>query len=77
MELDIEPIFIEFDESRDGAAVAFVNSMNLHRRHLTPGQQAVIVALEQDWDRAQAVGKPKSRHVAELPSDSISNSIGH
>lgn len=30
--------------------------MNLHRRHLTPGQQAVIVAAAQDWERAQKPG---------------------
>lgn len=38
--------------------VAFVLSANLHRRHLSPGQQAVIVASAQDWSKAQSVGNP-------------------
>jgi ParB-like chromosome segregation protein Spo0J len=47
--------------------VAFVLSANLHRRHLTPGQQAAIVARAQDWATAQAVGRPeKSGNVAGL-----------
>ena len=34
--------------------LAYVISHNLHRRHLTPGQQAAIVASAQDWAKAQA-----------------------
>lgn len=36
--------------------VGFVLSANLHRRHLTPGQQAAIVASAQDWAKAQGHG---------------------
>lgn len=36
--------------------VTFVLSANLHRRHLTPGQQAAIVASAQDWIRQAAPG---------------------
>ena len=32
-------------------------SQNLHRRHMTPGQQAAIVASAQDWARAQPQGR--------------------
>jgi hypothetical protein len=46
------------------SAVAYVLSANLHRRHMTVGQQAAIVASAQDWANAQTVGKP--RHVAVL-----------
>lgn len=36
--------------------VAFILSANLHRRHLTPGQQAAIVAAAADWSKAQRRG---------------------
>jgi ParB-like chromosome segregation protein Spo0J len=53
MEIGVEPMTAEFDGDDP---VAFVLSANLHRRHLTPGQQAAIVASAQDWGRAQTVG---------------------
>lgn len=39
--------------------VSFVLSANLHRRHLSAGQQAAIVASAQDWAKAQTVGRPE------------------
>lgn len=53
MEIGIEP---KIEEFAGGDPVAFVLSANLHRRHLTIGQQAAIVASAQDWGRAQTVG---------------------
>lgn len=53
IELGVEPRIEEFEG--DGI-VAFVLSANLHRRHMTPGQQAAIVASAQDWAKAQARG---------------------
>ncbi|SOE92875.1 Chromosome segregation protein Spo0J, contains ParB-like nuclease domain [Burkholderia sp. D7] len=53
MEIGIEP---KIEEFAGGDPVAFVLSANLHRRHLSPGQQAAIVASAQDWGRAQTVG---------------------
>lgn len=32
---------------------------NLHRRHLSAGQQAAIVSSAQDWNRANAQGQNK------------------
>ena len=32
---------------------------NLHRRHLSPGQQPAIVASGQDWARAQPAYRPE------------------
>lgn len=59
----VEPKFRKFDGDN---VVTFVLSANLHRRHMTPGQQAAIVASAQDWAKAQTVGKPKSCNVAPL-----------
>lgn len=33
---------------------------------MTPGQQAAIVASAQDWSKAQSVGNPQLRNVAQL-----------
>lgn len=60
LDLGIEPLTTPFDGS---SVVAFVLSANLHRRHLSSGQQAAIVASAQDWATAQTVGKPKSGNV--------------
>lgn len=58
LEAGITPTFVEFT---GGSPVAFVLSSNLHRRHLSPGQQAAIVASAQDWSQAQPVGNPAFR----------------
>lgn len=66
IEAGVEPETIEF---AGGNLVSFVLSANMHRRHLTPGQQAAIVASAQDWATAQPVGRPeKSGNVAGLNS---------
>lgn len=53
IEIGVEPTFAEFD---GGNLVSFVLSANLHRRHLSPGQQAAIVSSAQDWGNAQQHG---------------------
>ena len=53
LEAGIEPSFNEFDGDN---LVSFVLSVNLHRRHMTAGQQAAIVASAQDWAKAQTRG---------------------
>ena len=63
VEAGVEPIFVSFCGD---SIVSFVLSANLHRRHLSPGQQAAIVASAQDWAQAQTVGKPKSGDVTGL-----------
>lgn len=55
----VTPTFRPFNGSN---IVTFVLSANLHRRHLTPGQQAAIVASAQDWARQAASGS--NQHVA-------------
>lgn len=55
VEAGVEPVFQEFQGDN---LVSFVLSSNLHRRHLSAGQQAAIVASAQDWAKAQVVGNP-------------------
>lgn len=52
-ELGVSPRFTEF---KGDNILEFVLAQNLHRRHLTPGQSATIVALAQDWAKAHKVG---------------------
>lgn len=52
-ELGIEPKFVNFSGSN---ILEFVLAQNLHRRHLSAGQSATIVALAQDWAKAHQVG---------------------
>src|SRR5258708_2140914 len=72
MEIGVEPAIVEF---AGGDPVAFVLSANLHRRHLTAGQHAAIVASAQDWGRAQTVGGDGSNQhkskAATLPDSSV------
>ena len=54
------------------AAEQYVLSANLHRRQMTAGQQAAIVASMQNWAKAQKhSGDLKGDQVAILPLDSI------
>lgn len=51
----------KYEEYKGDDLVEFVLAQNLHRRHLTAGQSATIVALAQDWSVAHPSGKkPKS-----------------
>lgn len=64
IEAGIEPAFVEF---AGGNLVSFVLSANLHRRHMSAGQQAAIVASAQDWAKAQPEGRPQKQcNVAPL-----------
>jgi ParB-like chromosome segregation protein Spo0J len=65
LEAGIEPHFTTFD---GGNIVAFVLSANLHRRHLSAGQQAAIVASAQDWAKAQVAGSNQHKARAESGS---------
>lgn len=56
LEAGVEPSIKEFD---GGNLVSFVLSANLHRRHLTPGQAAAIVASATDWQTSQSRGRPE------------------
>lgn len=71
IEAGVEPLLQEFTGTDP---VSFVLSANLHRRHLTPGQQATIVSRAQDWTRAHcAGGDRKSDQSATLHLDSVSD----
>lgn len=53
LDAKVEPKFTNFS---GGNLVSFVLSANLHRRHMTAGQQAAIVASATDWAKAQTHG---------------------
>lgn len=56
-----------FEHYEGDSIVSFVLSANLHRRHLSPGQQAAIVSSAQDWAMAQPASRPqKECNVAPL-----------
>jgi ParB-like chromosome segregation protein Spo0J len=56
-----------YEEYQGDDLVEFVLAQNLHRRHLTAGQSATIVALAQDWSLAHPSGKlPKSNKINDL-----------
>lgn len=52
----VTPTFTKFTGDN---LVTFVLSANLHRRHMTAGQQAAIVASAQDWGKANIQGRNK------------------
>lgn len=54
-EAGVDPIFIEHDGKN---LIDFVLSKNLHRRHLSAGQQAAIISSMANWENAQKVGNP-------------------
>lgn len=69
LEAGVEPTFAAFT---GGNIVSFVLSANLHRRHLSPGQQAAIVASAQDWAKArQAGGDGSNQHGAKVQDCTI------
>ena len=70
LDAGVEPRFDNFDGSD---VVAFVLSSNFHRRHLSPGQQATIVAAAQDWSKAQTRGgNGSNQHRKEQNADADS-----
>ena len=65
----VVPEFVEFS---GGNIVSFVLSANLHRRHMSAGQQAAIVASAQDWGKAQIHGGDrKSNQSQAVDFDSV------
>ena len=69
LEAGIEPEFITFE---GGNLVAFVLSANLHRRHMSAGQQAAIVASAQDWAKSNTRGGDrKSDQSQSVDFDSV------
>lgn len=69
LQAGVQPHFENYDGE---SIVAFVLSANLHRRHLSAGQQAAIVASAQDWATAQTRGGDRRSHQsATLHFDSV------
>jgi len=63
IEAGIDPEFMEFGGTN---LVSYVLSANLHRRHMTPGQQAAIVASAQDWSKANGRGGDRKSDQSSL-----------
>lgn len=63
LEAGIDPVFARFE---GGNIVSFVLSANLHRRHMSAGQQAAIVASAQDWSKSQTVGGDRKSEDAKI-----------
>lgn len=57
-----------FEHYEGDSIVSFVLSANLHRRHLSAGQQAAIVASAQDWAKAQGRGGDGSNQHKSKPA---------
>ena len=63
-------VIAEYEEFMGADPAAFVLSVNLHRRHMTLGQQAAAVAAAQDWTMAQARGGDRTHSKGQrLPFD--------
>lgn len=62
IEAGVDPEFTEF---AGGNLASFVLSANLHRRHMSAGQQAAIVASAQDWASAHKQGGTGANQHAE------------
>lgn len=74
-ELGITPICEEYTGNNP---VQFVLSSNLHRRHLTQGQAAVIVSATQDWSKAHLQGGDRKsedakNQTAQVPLDTVAD----
>jgi hypothetical protein len=69
VEAGIEPKTIPFC---GGDPISFVLSANFHRRHLSAGQQAAVVAAAQDWSRAFQQGGDRIK-VQPLHLDSVAD----
>ena len=61
---------MEFMEYTGEDPVSFVLSANLHRRHLSSGQQATIVAAATNWDSAHGHGGNR-KNVAAVQGEAL------
>jgi len=72
-ELEIAPTFVEWEGATDDATIAaLVFSLNLHRRHLTDGQKAMLGAeLEERYGMQIPKGRPSEtpQRFAELSGE--------
>lgn len=65
LDAGVKPKFEKFAGTN---LVSFVLSANLHRRHMTAGQQAAIVASATDWAKAQTHGGDRKKDQETLAS---------
>jgi len=65
MAVGVKPLMTEYTGSN---LVTYVMSANFHRRHLSAGQQAAIVASATDWAKAQTHGGDRKADQQSLAS---------
>lgn len=72
IEAGIEPIFSYYLKDD---LVSFVLSQNMHRRHLSKGQQAAIISSMADWENAHQIGANQHSRKVNInhPLSSIKN----
>jgi len=70
VEAGIEPKTVAFC---GGDPISFVLSANFHRRHLSAGQQAAVVAAAQDWAQARQIGGDQRSKVQPLHLDTAAD----
>jgi ParB-like chromosome segregation protein Spo0J len=61
----------QFEPFHDGNIVTFVLSKNLHRRHMSAGQQAAIVASAQDWAKTNTRGGDRRSENFKVSDDTL------
>lgn len=73
-DLDVEPRFTKWDGR--GSAVAFVVSLNLHRRHLTASQRAAVVVEAPDLiEELEREARARQSHGQTAPGKTLPQTI--
>jgi ParB-like chromosome segregation protein Spo0J len=68
LDMGVKPLMTEYSGEN---LVTYVLSANFFRRHLSPGQQAAIVASAQDWVKAQKQGGTKGNQYTKLETGNV------
>src|SRR5690606_33595186 len=78
LEVGVAPRFVDFDGG-EGDALAYVVSLNLHRRHLSESQRAMVaarIANLRDGQRKDLASRPDESATADSSGDGAPAPIG-